>query len=258
MFLLGTWDFFLSFLCELSQTVVSHFLFTCQVEELCLTVLSAWWWLLSDAEQPFRGSWSCSYSMCSGAVWWDVLLWSHLTHALTVFCPSHCSGSAHGSYLLSVRYFCVVLKTTTVNIILVSSSFVMQGASQNVWSVLLASIQSSRCFSFWRLKDLHPLSFSSSRFTVGWCWPCLLKPTACTNQRYQQQERECLVFVTQCPRSWLLSHLQCCSVGNISVRNTFNLGSPEAACQHRALLGCPSGTWGKCAVALAGLTPTNY
>lgn len=32
--------FFLSFLCELSQTVVCHFLFICQVEMLCLTVLS--------------------------------------------------------------------------------------------------------------------------------------------------------------------------------------------------------------------------
>lgn len=56
---------------------------------------------------------------------------------------------------------------------------------------------------------------------------------------------------------WLLSYLQCCSVCNISARNTFNLSSPEAACQHRALLGCPTGTWGKCAVALAGVTPTN-
>lgn len=155
MFLVRSLDFFLSFLCELSQTVVCHFL--CH--------LSAWsivFWVysddsVSDAEQPFRGSWSCPYSRCSGAIWWDVLLWSRLTHALIVLCPSHWSASAHGSYLFSMRYFCVVLKTATIKIILVSSSCIMQGG------VRMSALH------YWHLSTLPGASaFRDSEIHIHW------------------------------------------------------------------------------------------
>lgn len=120
---------------------------------------------VSDAGQSFRGSWSCPYSKHSGAIWWDVLLWSHLTHALIVLCPSHCSGSA---WLLPP--LCEILLCSPKNyhhqhhlgiLILCHGR-----GSQNICSALLASIHSSRCFSFWRLRDSRPLSFSSSGLTV--------------------------------------------------------------------------------------------